>query len=481
MKLLKILTPFTLPFLLAACGDDDIDTISTQAPDTYEFASLTDSSAASSVDYKEATTRLVLIKELEHLIGSDYLQSYGAAEVTASNIADAKTAVLTLLNTIYSGGTGTDGLSSQNIYDLYDPDNLESDTVTSIKSYTFTGNTPTFDQLSQNINLKAVMPGTAYELHNRNDSDVGQFIGWSITGKSNGDLYPDLLIQEWFNKIATLATDGDSSTKFTYPNINYQALISSFLSASIPYSQVSHRYLSEDALNADNSTENQSQTYTSLEHNFDMAFGYFGTLTTAKNASLDYLIAANDNSKADLDNLLNSSVFATAAAAAQRDLQSPLADINFSNSIVKSFLNGRTVISTPSEELESDEQKALIQTQANTILTNWEQTLAATVSFHLNGVFDNGTADNGNFEDGIINPDYSKHWSHAKGYALALQFNPNSTITSTELTNIHTLISNKPHSKEPTMPAYLSEIVAARDSIQDAYGFSLEDIQGWNP
>ncbi len=112
MKILKGTTLFALPLLLVACGNDDLDTISIQAPDVYEFTSLLDPSAISSVDYKEATTQLILINELDHFIASDALQ-----------VGNSKEDALSKMNSLYKSGTQTFAINNLLTSDIYSTEN----------------------------------------------------------------------------------------------------------------------------------------------------------------------------------------------------------------------------------------------------------------------------------------------------------------------------------------------------------------------
>ena len=109
--LFKKVALISLPLLLTACGDDDLDPDSINAPDVYNFTSLTDPSAVSSVDYKEATTRLVLIEELNYLIGSQYFLEYAESH--------GKDDAIILLNRAYTEGTKSSFINNLASVSLY--------------------------------------------------------------------------------------------------------------------------------------------------------------------------------------------------------------------------------------------------------------------------------------------------------------------------------------------------------------------------
>ncbi len=448
--LFKKIALISLPLLLTACGDDDLDPDSISAPDVYDFTSLTDPSAVSSVDYKEATTRLILIEELKDLISSDFLLEYGESR--------GKDDVIALLNRIYEEGTKSsfdNNLTSVNLY-------TRASTPTPIKSINFTGDTVSFDTLSEDVNLKEAMPGISSNIPTRtiaSNEENGDFIGWEIEGNLNGNSYADSMIQDWFEVIADLLTDKDSldefdrTTRFTKNNINYHDLIISFLSASIPYSEISNSHLSSSALSASNNQNDSSSPYTPLEHNWDMAFGYYGAPINMKLKSSASIIAAQTTSVATIDD----HVFSIAGSAAQRDLDSPTKTSRLANSFINTTLSGRKLITL--------DNRALLVDYTTLLISNWEQTLAATLIHHINhsiSVFGNTV----NLE----------HWSHMKAYALALQFNPRADADEQTLLDIHGLIGSLPNLDNKD---YLIGLLEAREILQNTYSIPLSDIQNW--
>ena len=473
MMTLKTLTLLALPLMLSACGDDNEEIIIFTAPETYDFTSRTNPGMPSSVDYKDATTRLVIIKELEYLIGSDYLQDLGAQWTSEFGQAYALPKVYELLNAIYETGTksGTYSLVNQNIYDLYDPDNLEISGSTPIKGLNFL-TPPDFSSLSENINLRDAMPGVTLDLHNRKENEEhGDFIGWGISGVLDGDDIADQLIKSWFQKIASLATDGDKTTRFTLGNLNLQALISSFLSVSIPYFQVSNIHLNSDiGLLSDNNESNTDFAYTQLEHHWDLAFGYYGTLITANTESLETIIATPSRTLTDLNALLTNTVFDFAVSMAQRDYDATFHDVHFSKNINKSFLEGREVIRLNNPDVTDIQKKVLLHDSASDTIIIWERAIAANLVHHINRTIDNGHS---------LDETYEKHWAKMKVYALALQFSPYSSIDNETLKKINEAIRQIPHARTSSINNYLADILEVRDSIQAIYNFSDENVQRW--
>ncbi len=427
MNFLKKLTPFTLPFLLAACGNDDLDPNDIQSPDTYEFTSITDPSATSSVDYREATTRLTLIKELEYLIESDELQAFGQE-------TKSKEAVIALLNRVYDGGTQlsySNNLMDVNLYDEASP------APTQVKGINVNDNTLTFtdNSLAENINLKDAL-----------------------------SLNANLQIQNWFISIALLAIDDDDTTRFSSFGYDYQALIIGYLSVVMPFDQVSNHLLSTNNLGASNARDDSTTPYTLLEHNWDLAFGYFGTSTSAKIKSLDAITNGQENSVSHI----NYYVFDFAAETAQRDLQSTLREANFSQSLIELFLDGRTTISLNETHDSFSNQSTLITNYAADILYHWERALAATLIYHTKNTITNRySAD-----------EYNYHWAMMTIYAQAIAIYPNSAITDDLLTSL-TKDKVDPTTNLASQTTYLGTLVDAERDTKDIYGFSSSDVSSW--
>ncbi len=472
MNFLKKLTPFTLPLLLAACGDDDLDPGDIQAPDVYDFVSVTDPSAPSSVDYREATTRLLLIKELQHLIGSDYLQSVGEA--------DGDAAVIRLLNRVYTTGTKntTNNLISINLYD-------DTETPTPIMGI----NTDTdissdlplaqldFSQLEANINLKDKMPGIDYDLSINDAEGQKQFIGWNLTGVSGNEM-PDAMIQDWFETIAEIATDGDLTTKFIQGGKDYQQLVGTFLLGAIGFGQSMQHHLSDSGLSSENTGINDLP-YTALQHNWDAAFGYYGAVRHLGTLTDTQIVQQNDHlyTGQSID-LFSEYLYGYAKEASYRDLNATLADTNMAGNTIQSFLNGRKIIENDyNKPITSDADLMVdIRQQALLISTNWESSLAATIIHYIN------LTAYYTLQYPALEAPYAKYWSTLKGHALALQFNPNSTLSTQDLIDLHELIRQLPEVKldSSKLVNYSIQLsTTTRNIITDGFKFSSMNATSW--
>jgi hypothetical protein len=115
-------------------------------------------------------------------------------------------------------------------------------------------------------------------------------------------------------------------------------------------------------------------------------------------------------------------------------------------------------------------------------VTTWEKCIAATVVHYINDTLSDmekfGTAEY-SFED------HAKHWSELKGFSLGLQFNPKSPMNEgTRFVDFHALIADAPvlpddAGGQTAIDAYKTDLTAARDVIQQAYGFSQANVDGW--
>jgi len=468
MKILKGITLFTLPLALLACGNDDLDPDAINAPDIYEFTSLTDPSAPSSVEYLEATTRLTLINELENLIESSELSELGENEGEA--------AVIERLNRVYEQGTKNEhptNLANTNIY-------TDQNGATPIQNFDLPEELDLiqndFSDLKADINLKDIMPGILQDLHYRNpvDSEKGLFIGWTITNFSNGDEVANQLIQQCFKGIAILLSDSDDTTDHIqmFGGTDYKAFAISFLKATITYHQLTAVHLDIQDLLTSNPGATQTESYTEIQHQWDLAFGYFGGRKNyLKHKSLPPYNDDNFDEKIDLSSEYN---FYLANEARSRD-NTPVPETNFSYDIIENFLLGRTVINNSFRESNNEWQEE-IPYYTNRILVNIEKLMAANLIHHLNEI--KYTA-----KFYLLGDDYKRNyftaWSNSKGVALALQFNPNSTLSRDQLIEINDLIGGKPQTSSNSIANYLKDIDETITILRDTYNIGITTTNAW--
>ena len=474
MKLVKGISVLSAAILLAACGGDDNDKDnSLSVPATYTFESKL-IPGDSSVSHSGQASRHILISELKSLIGSDALQ----------NAADKNTA-LAMLNAVYAKGTKdtTGNLISTDVYS----GGAEATPVSiSLKTANATLVQSDFSEVSGDKNLQGKIAGTDNLLTN------AAFIGWDITTTGDDSVKgegrnaaPELLVQQWFDQIADLAVDSDAATRYiTAEGLDLQQLVQKFILGSVTYSQAAEDYLKEDkGLVKQNAEEDKAgKPYTSLEHQWDEGFGYFG-------AAHDYNQYTDSENKAQQDNdtnldgeidLYSEYSFGHSVNAAKRDKGATVAT-DFSKGAMDAFLTGRALIQANygTNPVLGEGYQAELVKLSKVALENWEKAVAATVVHYINDVIADyaayGSAD-------FNNANLAKHWSEMKGFALGLQFSPVALITVEQLTAVHTAFGEAPaflNTNQEAVTAYITQLEAARVIMQTAYGFNADNVANW--
>lgn len=470
MKLVKGISVLSAAILLAACGGDDNDS----KPAVYEFNSKLDA-GESAVSHSGQATRHILISELKNLIGSDDLQN-------AATKADA----LAMLNAVYAKGTKdtTGNLISTNVYTggaAATSVNISLETAGVSLKQTH------FSDVSGDKNLQGKIAGKDNLLSN-------DLVGWTVVTTGNDDnkgegrnSAPELLVQQWFDQIAGLAVDGDAETKYvTTDGLDLQQLVQKFLLGSVTYSQAAEDYLlSSKGLKKQNTLgdgDGNEKPYTSLEHQWDEGFGYFGAahyynrFSDVENS--DH--SDNDTNNDGLIDLYSEYSFGNSVNAAKRDKGATVAT-SFSQDAMNAFIKGRKIIQANigTDPVEGEGYHAELVAQAKIALNNWEKAVAATVVHYINDVIadyaDFGTAD-------FNSDDLAKHWSEMKGFALGLQFSPIALVSIADLTTVHTAFDEKPElvgADADSVAAYVVKLQQARAVMQEAYGFNAENVANW--
>lgn len=495
----KILAIAVSAALLAACGSDDNkkdDKKVVNAPATYTFDSKV-TAGESSVSYSGQVARNTLINELKTLIGSDLTSDLGDLGVEA--------AVKQKLALVYEGGTsggtpnsGSADLTNKNVYTFavgVTPVGLSK------KTSTATFEEADYGSINAGKNLVAKIAGVD------NDLARGEFVGWNIaavtipgnvTGKKDDSdnpvdttgerSKPHALVQSWFDAVAANAAKGDAHPGDDYVSetgLNYKQLTQKFLLGAVAFSQASNDYLKDSkGLAKDNSKgdKNGTKPYTPLEHQWDEGFGYFGAARDYNNYT-DAQLAKKPDYKQDNDtngdnviDLDSEYTFAMAQYANKRDLS--IAGADYSKTIMDAFLKGRQIIqdnfgTNPVTDGKSAAYHADIAEQAKIVITNWEKIFAANVIHYINATLEDMAAINGN-DLGEL----PKHWSEMKGFALALQFNPEKTsaMTLAQLKQLHTLLEQAP--KLTNDAAYRKQLEDARTLLKTTFKFE-GDVTTW--
>jgi len=333
-----------------------------------------------------------------------------------------------------------------------------------------------------------------------------EFAGWA----PKGDLTPEALVDVFFGQLADNAETVLSGAARIDPITNkplavyvnedgtdLKQLIQKFLLVSITYSQSAGDYLGEDYEGKGLTTDNISEVkngYSNLEHQFDEGFGYFG-------APVNYL-AYNDkeiagkveteedgrehyNGKNDFNgdgeyDLLSEVVFGAASNAAKRDLSSTN-QTDITTETVEAFIAGRKIINDNVGSALTEEQLQALYVQRDIAIAGWEKAIAATAIHYINDVI----ADVEPLKpDSQINEEFdfettAKHFSELKGFALGLQFNPFSKLSSEDFVKLHDFIGNKPVLVVADIETYQSDLIRARDILENALGYDADNVANW--
>ena len=331
------------------------------------------------------------------------------------------------------------------------------------------------------------------------------FAGWA----PKGDLTPEELVDVFLGQLADNAATVLSGAERTDPVTNkvipvyvnedgtdLKQLIQKFLLVSITYSQSAGDYLGADYEGKGLTTDNVAEVkngYTNLEHQFDEGFGYFG-------ASVDYL-AYNDkeiggkvkseadgratyNGKHDSNgdgeyDLLSEVIFGAASNAAKRDLGTAgnTTPTDITTETMAAFIAGRKIINDNVGSDLTEEQLAALYVQRNKAIGGWEKALAATAIHYINDLnADLEPLKNGEEFDFKTT---AKHFSELKGFALGLQFNPFSKLSSADFVKVHDLIGAKPVLVVTEVEQYQKDLIAARDILRDALEYDAENVAKW--
>ncbi len=487
MKLIKGLSVLSAAILLAACGgDDNNNDNSLSVPTTYSFDSKL-IAGDSSVSHSGQATRHILINELKKLIDSSDLQ----------NAADIDSA-MNMLDTVYGKGTYdvVGNLTTTNVYAASSEATPVGITVKSTQgdpAVALELVQTDYTDVSSGKNLKYKLAGVD------NDLTHSEFIGWDVAGYSfevpDGDGYktisgenskPNALLNQWFLQLANLAVDGNPETKYvTAEGLDLKQLVQKFVLGAVTYSQASEDYLKEDkGLMKQNSAEDKAgKPYTSLEHQWDEGFGYFG-------AAHDYNLYTDlaNKTKQDNDTNLDGEIdlyseysFGNSVNAAKRDKGATVAT-DFSKGAMDAFLTGRALIQANygTDPVLGEGYQAELVKLSKVALENWEKAIAATVVHYINDVIeDYATYGTSVFNDKGV---FTTHWSEMKGFALGLQFSPVALISVDQLKAVHVAFGEAPaflNTNQEAVTVYIAQLEAARTILQAAYSFNADNVANW--
>jgi hypothetical protein len=447
--------------------------------DTYAFDSKF-IDGESSVSYTGQIARHALIAELNHFIVNikTWLTANGSA---------TKDDVLAELHKLYYVGADLNaGDISENMYDSL--------------PITFTEAKQSFisdiSSSAKNISEKIAGNDTKGQEIDWNT----EFAGWGAKGSTT----PESLVLAWFDLLADNAVVFKAGTEMeqvylTDTGLDLKQLIQKHLLMAVTYSQTAGDYFGVDFDGKGLTTQNTAgdkdgaKAYSTLEHQFDEGFGYFGAPVdylaytddeiAMKDGREDYQGKHDSNGDGEID-LTSEIIFGAAGNAAKRDRGATVAT-DFTADTMNAFIQGRKIINDAAGAELTDDEMAALLVQRDAALGGWEKAIAATVVHYINDTSADLTL-LVNSSDDFDQATMSKHWAEMKGFALGLQFNPYSNFHTDEFAGkfeeMHTLMQDAPVYDETDLPSvtdYIADLEKARDILEEVFGFSSENVAEW--
>lgn len=380
---------------------------------------------------------------------------------------------------------------------------------------------PLYGDISRNKNLDGKIAGGNGRGGGETSRLIGDFFGWE---EGMDDTPLPIELADWYiDRLAVEATDGTTPTLSTADDSNvsigtvqvdaagrdYRQLLQKFLSGAVSLSQGTNDYFQTDWETS--LTQEGEANFSEGEHNFDEAFGYYGGARNQNEYTDDEAAAkggrdgwgrgyhdANGDGSIDMRSEI---VLGHAQNCAKRDRGSN-GTTDYSKQAMDAFLLGRHVLrnATVAREFGAG-QLDVLREQISIAAKAWEACVAATVVHYINDTI--GDMENfvgSDFADLSNFLDLAKHWGEMKGFALALQFSPYSPFRDGSVANIDlddlrhvlTLMGDAPvladgsqngvgpdGSAADAVAAYTTDLLAARDILQTAYGFDPAVVATW--
>ena len=359
----------------------------------------------------------------------------------------------------------------------------------------------------------------------------GEFFGWDLPDPEGNQIAtPLLLVDDWIATQASLASDGgavqvtDAEGVISSANVNtdaygrnYGQLITNFLLGAVNFSQATNDYFISDfgsQLSTDDGGDSPNN-FSSSEHAFDQAFGYYGAArdnldytdleVQAENGREGWQYGYHDTDADGMIDLRGEYNFTYAKNCAELDAGSSAGPTptDFSSEIMNSVIAARQIISNAANKATPDLSEAentKLQDHIKMASVVWEKCIAASAIHHVNGVIAGVGEYTGGAPASLDNFEMvAKHWSDLKGLALTLQFSPASPFRDAEasvnLDDLKIILQNigdapvladgsqngitTTGTAADAAYAYVGKLVFAREILQEAYGFSDANTLAW--
>lgn len=452
-------------------------------PSTYTFESVF-SAGESSVSYTGQTKR--------HLLIDDLVQ-----------------AILDLQDSVGQGVRG-----DLDFYYRFDASSSDGQTYLFSLDTISTIPSPTYGDVASGKSLVGKTAGNDKAEHILGDG----FIGWETWHSSltvSGSGTPENLVDHFFAVLDDLASDGitdeiaitGGTVGIDVPyvskaGVDYRQMVQKFLLGAVAYSQGAADYLKTD-FSTGNDAAAAGKNYSFAQHKWDEAFGYFGAARNYNDYTDDAIAGKSGATDPEFGNGYNDTDtdgsidlrsefnWGHSANCAKRDRGATVAT-DFTKEAFDAFLTGRAILNQ-SENLTDTEIQAL-QAAALTVSLTWEKCIAATVVHYINDTLADMDAFVGAaYADLDSFRDHAKHWSEMKGFALGLQFNPDSPFRAdtAAVASLETVLRNM--GDAPVLPdgtqngvayaggveAYRTALLEARDIMEDIYGFDAANVANW--
>lgn len=465
-------------------GDDDDDG-DLEVPSTYSFPN---GDGESTVSYTGQTKRHVLIDDLV---------------VAMSNLGEAPSQnVVNDLNFYFRFESAT----SDNVTTYFNAKDLGGMAILPQDSGELT-----YGAIAGGKDLIGKIAGGDGEGGGETGTLIGdEFFGWDTGLEANA--LPVDLVDYFFGRLATEATDNEAPQIDIVEGtgtatldivtvdawaLDYRQLVQKFLLGAVAFSQGTNDYLQSDFANM---LEREGDNlYTEGEHNWDEAFGYFGAARDYGDYTDDEIrnigfMDSDDDGAIDIRSEYN---FGNSTNCAKRDAGTAgnSNPTDYTSDVFAAFLEGRTILRAAAEagELSADRESELEVHIQQAALT-WEKCVAATVVHYINDTLgDMEGFEGGQFQDLAHFKNLAKHWAEMKGFALGLQFSPESPFRADDqalmdLKRVLSLMGDAPVLADGTqggvafeggVEQYRNDLLEARDLMQAAYQFDSENVENW--
>lgn len=475
-----------LPLLSGACGDD-----SAMSPDGgtgsrsgYSFESRFNA-GEESVAHGGQTTRQILLADLQaEMVRLAEGVRDGTIDPTE---VDEEGEVVARLNAIYRAGSsdlGTRPLPSL----LADGDTACQATYADLGSANLFSKTAGEDSVTDHRDWTT------------------EFAGWTDSTVVSGApvASPVALVDAFFQtfenqvRACALAVDdcptspgGDPLPLYVTPDgLDLAQLVHKHLLGAVHFSQGSDDYLDDDVdgkglLSSNDGPDEAGAAFSTLEHAWDEAFGYFGAAADYEDYTLDEIRGAggrpdyangyHDTNADGCIDLFTEYNWSASVNAAKRDAGSTTMT-DLTGASFAAFIEGRTLVTNAGGPLDGAQASSL-QGIRDEVAGAWEGALAATAIHYINDLRgDMGQCGTGDYSFA----DHAKHWSELKGFALSFQYNPRSPMTDpTAFAALHTALGDSPVLCDGDTASYDAALLGARDTLRDAYGFDATDAENW--